>query len=68
MNNFIDFHTVPNLKFDISKLQDGLLEVLKIKKYGAPKGITNFAAICLNQIPTFYEPKKITNINEIQKN
>ena len=51
MNNFMDFHTVPDLKFDISKLQEGLLEVLKIKKYGSPKGITNFAAICLNQIP-----------------
>ncbi len=51
MNTFKDFHTVKNLKFDITKLQSSLNEVLKIKKYGAPKGITNFAAICLNQIP-----------------
>ena len=51
MNQFKDFHTVEGLKFDISKLQKALLEVLKIKDYGAPSGITNFAAICLNQIP-----------------
>jgi hypothetical protein len=51
MNTFKDFHTVKNLKFDITKLQSSLNEVLKIKKYAAPKGITNFAAICLNQIP-----------------
>jgi len=51
MNNLSNFHTVQNLKFDISKLQESLTEVLKIKSYGAPKGITNFAAICLNQIP-----------------
>ena len=51
MNNSNDFHTVQDLKFDISKLQKALTQVLKIKDYGAPSGITNFAAICLNQIP-----------------
>ena len=51
MNNSNNFHTVQDLKFDISKLQKALTEVLKIKDYGAPSGITNFAAICLNQIP-----------------
>ena len=51
MNNFQDFHTVKNLKFDVKKLQTALNEVLKIKDYGAPQGISNFAAICLNQIP-----------------
>ena len=51
MSNFSDFHTVEDLRFDIGKLQEGLREVLKLKNYGAPKGITNFAAICLNQIP-----------------
>ena len=51
MNQFKDFHTVEDLKFDISKLQKALTQVLKIKDYGAPSGITNFAAICLNQIP-----------------
>ena len=51
MNNFNDFHTVENLKFDVSKLQDSLKEVLKIKQYDTANGIKDFAAICLNQIP-----------------
>jgi len=51
MNISNDFHTVKNLKFDISKLQIALAEVLKIKKYETANGIKNFAAICLNQIP-----------------
>ena len=51
MNNFQDFHTIKNMKFDIKKLQKALNEVLKIKNYDSPKDITNFAAICLNQIP-----------------
>ena len=51
MNNFADFHTVKDLKFDTKKLQTALKEVLKIKKYDTAGGITNFGAICLNQIP-----------------
>ena len=51
MSDFKDFLTVENLKFDISKLQKGLEEVLKIKNYDTANGIKNFAAICLNQIP-----------------
>ena len=51
MDNFKDFHTVRDLKFDINKLQVGLKEVLKLKKYDTANGITNFAAIPLNQIP-----------------
>ena len=51
MNNSSDFHTVPNLKFDLSKLQEALKQVLKIKKYDDAGGISNFGAICLNQIP-----------------
>ena len=51
MNNFNDFHTVKNLKFDIKKLQTSLQEILKLKKYDDADGIKNFAAICLNQIP-----------------
>jgi hypothetical protein len=46
-----DFLTVEDIKFDISKLQSALNEVLKIKKYNDANGIANFAAICLNQIP-----------------
>ena len=51
MNTFSDFHTVKNLKFDVSKLQVALEQVLKIKKYDTAHGVKNFAAICLNQIP-----------------
>ena len=51
MSNFNDFHTVEDLKFDVKKLQKALKQVLKIKSYDSAKGIKNFAAICLNQIP-----------------
>ena len=51
MNNFADFHTVEDLKFDIKKLQEALKLILKIKKYDNANGVKNFAAICLNQIP-----------------
>ena len=51
MNNFSDFHTVQDLKFDVNKLQESLDQVLKIKDYDNANGIKNFAAICLNQIP-----------------
>jgi len=51
MNNFEDFNTVKNLKFDIIKLQKSLKQVLSIQKYDTANGIKNFAAICLNQIP-----------------
>jgi hypothetical protein len=51
MNNFRDFQTVDNIKFDVKKLQESLSHVLKLKKYDDANGIKNFAAICLNQIP-----------------
>jgi len=51
MNSSSDFHTVENLKFDTKKLQEALHQVLKIKKYDDAGGISNFGAICLNQIP-----------------
>ena len=51
MNNLPDFHTVKDLKIDTKKLQEALTKVLKIKKYDDAGGITNFGAICLNQIP-----------------
>lgn len=61
MDQFSDFHTVENLKFDVKKLQNSLQEVLKIKKYGAANGIKDFAAICLNQIPG--QPESIEGSN-----
>ena len=51
MNNFKDFHTVKDLKFDVKKLEEGLKQVLKISNYDDACGVKNFAAICLNQIP-----------------
>lgn len=61
MNNFSDFHTVKDLKFDIVKLQKGLEHILKIKKYDNANGVKNFAAICLNQIPG--DPESIKGNN-----
>ena len=61
MNNFNDFHTVQDLKFDILKLRDGLDTILKIKKYDSANGIKNFAAICLNQVPG--KPESISGAN-----
>ena len=54
MNNLSsnkDFYKVDGIKFDVSKLQEGLKEVLKIKNYDTAGGISHFGAICLNQIP-----------------
>ena len=51
MDNFKDFHTVKNLKFNVQKLEQSLKEVLKIQKYDNAGGIQHFSGICLNQIP-----------------
>ena len=51
MDVFKDFNKVENLHFSIEKLKKGLNEVLKIKNYDNANDISNFAAICLNQIP-----------------
>ena len=61
MINHSDFLTVKDLKFDIKKLQEALEQVLKIKKYDTAGGITNFGAICLNQIPGKPESTKGNN-------
>ena len=45
-----DFHKVPGIKFDISKLRTDLEKVLKKKKFNS-LGIKNFGAIPLNEIP-----------------
>ena len=47
---FNDFHKIPDLKFDISKLRTDLENVLKKKKFNS-LGIKNFGAISLNEIP-----------------
>ena len=45
-----DFYQVPDLTFDINKLRSDLENILKKSKYQT-LGITNFAAIPMNQIP-----------------
>mgnify|MGYP001163802058 FL=1 len=49
-NLFRDFHTIPNLKFDVDKLRSDLDKILKLKSFNS-LGIKNFAAIPLNQVP-----------------
>ena len=48
--NFNDFQR-QDVKFDINKLQKAYKDVLKIKDFSGPKGISNFGAISLTQIP-----------------
>ena len=48
--NFNDFQK-QDVKFDIKKLQKAYKEILKIKNFSGPDGITNFGAISLTQIP-----------------
>ncbi len=51
MDNFKDFRTVKDLKFDVLKLREALKEVLSRKSYDDAKGTKYIAGICLNQIP-----------------
>ena len=60
-NNFEDFYEVPNLNFDISKLQSDLNKILENKKFNSP-GVTHFGAISLNQIPNDENSIKGNNI------
>ena len=48
--NFNDFEK-QDVKFDINKLQKAYKEILKIKNFSGPEGVSNFGAISLNQIP-----------------
>ena len=48
--NFNDFQK-QDIKFDINKLEKAYLEVLKIKDFTGPDGVSNFGAISLTQIP-----------------
>jgi len=51
MDQFKDFHTVKDLKFDIKKLQIALKQVLSKKDYDDAAGTKYIASIALNQIP-----------------
>ena len=48
--SFKDFQK-QDINFDIQKLQDAYKQIIKIKKFEGPSGITNFGAISLTQIP-----------------
>ncbi|MDC3207929.1 aspartyl/asparaginyl beta-hydroxylase domain-containing protein [Candidatus Pelagibacter sp.] len=59
--NFDDFYEVPDLNFDISRLQSDLTKILKNKRFNSP-GVTHFGAISLNQIPNDENSIKGNNI------
>ena len=48
--NFNDFQK-QDIKFDIVRLREAYEDVLKIKDFSGPKGVSNFGAISLTQIP-----------------
>ena len=48
--NFNDFQK-QDVKFDINELKKAYNEILKIKDFSGPEGISNFGAISLTQIP-----------------
>ena len=59
--NFEDFYEVPDLNFDISRLQFDLNKILESKKFNSP-GVTHFGAIPLNQVPNDENSIKGNNI------
>ena len=63
--NYNDFYQVPNLKFDIEKLRKDLDFILKSKGFASPKGVSNFGAIPLNQIPNDKGSIKGSNIRGV---
>ena len=63
--NFSDFYQVPDLKFDIIKMRSDLNDILTKKGFKSPKGVTNFGAIPLNQIPNDENSIKGNNIRGI---
>ena len=65
MNNFNDFHTVKDLKFDIIKLRTALKQVLSRKSYDDAAGTKYIAGIALNQIPGNPESIKGENVKGI---
>ena len=65
MDNFKDFHTVQDLKFDILALRKSLKEVLVKKSYDDSCGTKFIAAIHLNQIPGQPESTRDENVKGI---
>ena len=48
--NFNDFQK-QDVTFDIHELKKAYKEILKIKDFSGPEGVSNFGAISLTQIP-----------------
>ena len=65
MDQFKDFHTVENLKFDIIKLREALKIVLSRKNYDDAAGTKYIAGISLNQIPGDPDSIKGENVKGI---
>jgi len=65
MDLFRDFHTVKDLKFDITKLQNALKQVLSRKSYDDAAGTKYIAGIALNQIPGNPESIKGENVKGV---
>ena len=63
--NYSDFYQVPELKFDIKKLREDLDIILKKKGFTSPKGVSNFGAISINQIPNNSDSIKGNNIRGV---
>ena len=63
--NFTDFFQVPDLKFDVNKMRSHLDLILQKKGFKSPKGVSNFGAISLNQIPNDEDSIKGNNIRGI---
>ena len=65
MDQFKDFHTVKDLKFDIAKLRESLKVVLSRKDYDDAAGTKYIAGISLNQIPGDPDSIKGENVKGI---
>ena len=63
--DFTDFYQVPDLQFDIKRLRSDLDKILNKKGFKSPKGVTNFGAIPLNQIPGDEKSTKGSNMRGI---
>ena len=63
--NYSDFYQVPNLKFNVSRLRQGLNDILKKKGFTTPEKVSNFGAISLNQIPNNENSIKGNNVRGI---
>ena len=63
--NYSDFHHVPDLKFDVTKLKHDLTSILKNRGFIKLNQVSNFGAIPLNQIPNNDDSIKGHNVRGI---